>query len=373
MVQTPLIPRCRPIFILVLAIFLAPLKVQAAVDRGAQGLWYLATDSQWAAPASIRSSLLGPGAGTVVVAVIDSGVLQDHPALQGVLLPGYDMVSNPRNLRGGRSSNFAPDDKQASCGRSLTSSSFRTHGTEVASIVAGNGYAEMWGVNPKAKILPVRVFGACGMAPEDMADAIRWAAGLPVSGAPINPNPAKVINISISGGAAACRPSLQSAVDAATSRGIFIVVAAGNNFQRPLAEPANCQGVISVGALSAENQIEKYSALDPRTSVYTVGGGPALRIDKPWSDNKLRVATLSLGGLGGEKLVVEDKGIGTSFASPVVAGFLSLLLSHRPTMKPADWSTQFSQFVRHVPPLAKCPSCVPQGLVLHESISKVKP
>jgi serine protease len=344
-----------------------PLSTQA---RNLQ--WYFDADTTTAAPASMKTEPIEPGQAQVVVAVIDSGVLVDHPALKGKLLPGFDMVSEAQNGVGGRSPNYTPSPKGASCGQRMVSSSFRTHGTEVASIVAGNGHQEMWGVNPNALILPIRVFGPCGMTREDLVDSIRWAAGLPVAGVPANPRPARVINISISGGANQCRPSLQAAVNDAIKQGAFVVAAAGNNFQRPLVEPANCEGVISVGALSADNRIENYSALDPRTTIYTVGGGPTLKVSEPWAENKLRVATIGLSLFGAEQLVVADKGVGTSFAAPLVSGFLSLWLSHRPNLKPSDWSNYAHQFVRSVPKLAKCPDCTPQGLVVAESILKVQ-
>lgn len=340
----------------------------AKSSQAKDALWYLEADSNLAAPASIKSAPIEPGSEPITVAVIDSGVIKEHPALQGVLLPGYDMVAGQRSLRGGRSNNFAPDPRDAKCGRSITSSSFRTHGTEVASIVAGNGYQNMWGVNPQARIVPIRVFGACGMAPEDMIDAIRWAAGLNVNGTSINKHPARVINVSIAGGEAQCRPELQAAINEVVRRGSFVVAAAGNNFQRSLAEPANCEGVISVGALSAENKIANYSALDPRISIYTVGGGPPLRNNMPWSDNKLRVATTEVVPGAQERLVVADKGVGTSFAAPLVSGFLSLWLSHRPGLNPNDWNQYTEQFVRSVPQLAKCPDCNPYGLVVRKEI-----
>lgn len=349
------------------------LCVATAANSQARSLpWYLEANAPLAAPASIKTEPIAPGSAQVVVAVIDSGVLTDHPALKGKLLPGYDMVSDPRIGTAGRSANPAPSPKDASCGQRMVSTSFRTHGTEVASIVAGNGHQEMWGVNPNALILPIRVFGPCGMTREDLVDSIRWAAGLPVAGVPSNPRPAKVINISISGGANQCRPALQAAVDEAIAQGAFVVAAAGNNFQRALVEPANCEGVISVGALSADNRIENYSALDPRTTIYTVGGGPRLKVNAPWADNKLRVATIELGLLGAEQLVVLDKGIGTSFAAPLVSGFLSLWLSHRPHLKPSDWSSHVQQFVRSVPSIAKCPECTPQGLVVPENILRAQ-
>jgi serine protease len=48
-----------------------------------------------AAPAAINTAGTKPGPHEVVVAVIDGGVLPNHPSLSGRLLPGYDMMSAP--------------------------------------------------------------------------------------------------------------------------------------------------------------------------------------------------------------------------------------------------------------------------------------
>ncbi len=45
--------------------------------------------------------------------------------------------------------------------------------------------------------LPVRALGKCGGSLSDIAEAIRWAAGLQVPGVPANPTPAQVINLSL--------------------------------------------------------------------------------------------------------------------------------------------------------------------------------
>ena len=148
------------------------------------------------APSAVNTANIHAGPHQITVAVIDSGVIAGHPSLQGQLLPGYDMLSAPHNLRGGRSANFAPDEREARCGQRLVSGSFRTHGTEVASLIAANGAEGVFGVNTNAKILPIRLFGACGMSRHDLLDAIAWAAGLPVEGVPDNPYPARVINMS---------------------------------------------------------------------------------------------------------------------------------------------------------------------------------
>jgi serine protease len=297
------------------------------------------------------------------VAVIDSGVMAGHPSLAGQLLPGYDMVSGPQNLRNKRSTNYSPDERGAKCGSRLMSNSFRTHGTEVASLVAGNGVDGVFGVNPEAKILPIRVFGACAMSRKDLIEAISWAAGYPIAGLPRNPYPAKIINLSMAGGFAECGADLQALIDRLVQDQKFIVAAAGNNFHKPLHEPANCTGVISVGALNAENRIEIYSALDPRTFVYAPGGGASLSVNAKWAVNKLKVATFELDFFGDERPTTRFSGVGTSYSAPVVAGFISLWLSYYPDKTFADFLREKPKFVRQVEPIEQCAECTPLGLV----------
>ena len=323
--------------------------------------WHLGASSN-SAPSAINTINNKAGPYKVVVAVIDSGIIDSHPSLTGRLLPGYDMLSAPNNLRGGRSTNSSPDAKDARCGQRLVSSAFRTHGTEVASLIAGNGAEGVWGVNPTAQILPIRLFGVCNMSRGDLLDAISWAAGFSVAGVPSNPTPARIINMSIAGGLPVCGSDLQQLIDKVIEKKIFIVAAAGNNFHKPLQEPANCRGVISVGALDAENHIEGYSALDIRTSIYAPGGGKRLQGSSPWAINKLKVATYDLDFAGQERPSALYRGVGTSYAAPVVAGFLSLWLSHYPDKQPSDFMKERPKFQRTVDTIEKCPECTPKGV-----------
>lgn len=315
------------------------------------------------APAAIGTLNIEPGPHPVVVAVIDSGVIAEHPSLQGRLLSGADMQSLPANVRGGRSSNFAPDERETRCSGRLVSGAFRVHGTEVTSLIVGNGHDGVWGVNPKAQVVPIRLMGACGMSRADLLDAMSWAGGLPVAGMPKNLNPARVINLSLAGGSTTCSPELQGLVDQLIGKGIFLVAAAGNNFHKPLPEPANCVGVLSVGAVDAENRIQVYSALDPRTVLYAPGGGRDLRNGQAWEQNKLRVATYDLDVLGRERSNALDRGVGTSFAAPVVSGFVSLWLSHYPDSTPGQFMRDLPQFLQSVVSHPKCPQCQPKGLI----------
>jgi serine protease len=333
--------------------------------------WHLVSSAQSAAaPSSVNTQSIKAGAHQIVVAVIDSGVLGDHPSLAGQMLPGYDMLSAPNNLRGNRSTNYSPDERDARCGQRLVSGAFRTHGTEVASLIAGNGVDGVFGVNPLAKILPIRLFGACNMTRADMLDAISWAAGLPVDGVPPNPHPARVINMSIAGGLSVCGPDLQQVITRVLEKKVFVVAAAGNNFHKPLPEPANCKGVISVGALDAENKIEVYSALDTRTTLYAPGGGKRLSSSSEWSVNKLKVATYDLDFTGNERSAALFRGVGTSYAAPVVAGFISLWLSHHPDKQSSDFAREMPKFLRPVEPIDKCPECTPRGVTAAAGMAK---
>lgn len=328
--------------------------------------WHLGSLNQAAsAPAAINTASIKPGPHAVAVAVIDSGVLVDHPSLSGRLLAGYDMLSGTRNLRGGRSPDARPDAPDVACSQANGGGeSYRTHGTEVASLIAGNGAEGVVGVNPRAHIVPVRLFGGCGMSRADLMDALAWSAGFSVKGVPDNPNPAKVINLSFAGGGAVCGAEMQQLIHKIVKKNIFVVAAVGNHYQKKMAEPANCEGVISVGAVDAENNIAAYSALDARTVVYAPGGGASSFGFASWRVNKLKVATLNTGLGGAEQAVGEFRGVGTSYAAPVVSGFISLLLSHRPDWTPADFKQNLASLTRAVNPSDKCPDCAPRGLAL---------
>jgi serine protease len=344
----------------------------ASVAVYAQELpWHLGSlnSAVASAPAAINTAGSKPGPHDVVVAVIDGGILPSHPSLSGRLLPGYDMQAAPHNLKGGRSADFEPDPRDVKCSDHVATGSYRTHGTEVASLIAGNGRDGVTGVNPSAKILPVRLFGSCHMSRTDLLDALAWSAGMPVAGVPSNPNPARVVNLSFSGGKSVCGDDLQQMLDRMAKKNIFVVAAVGNTFGKRLAEPANCRGVISVGAVDAENNIEKYSALDSRTTIYAPGGGKRMAVDAPWQVNKLKVATFDLNFRGDEAPASLHAGVGTSYASPLVAGFVSLLLSHNPDMTPTEFIKQIPKYSRTVNPSSLCPECLPRGLAMNASLN----
>ena len=172
----------------------------------------------------------------VVVAVLDTGY-RPHGDLNANILQGYDFISDTftANDGNGRDTDARdPGDWQdpADCGPhdpfDPVPSSW--HGTHVAGIIAAraNNARGVAGVAYNARVVPVRVLGKCGGATSDVADAILWAAGVPVQGTPANANPAKVINISF-GSPGGCGTTLQSAVNSARSMGVSIIAGAGND------------------------------------------------------------------------------------------------------------------------------------------------
>ncbi|MGX9900274.1 S8 family peptidase [Arthrobacter sp. SA17] len=213
----------------------------------------------------------------VNVAVIDTGITS-HPDLNANVLPGYDFVSDSTAARDGNGRDANPQDQgdwyaAGECGQARAANS-SWHGTHVAGTVAAvtanaTGVA---GVAPDAKIVPVRVLAKCGGSLSDIAEAIVWASGGTVSGAPANPNPAKVINMSL-GGSGTCGTTYQNAINAAVNRGTAVVVAAGNETQNAAnSRPANCSNVITVAASNPSGSLSYYSNYGSAVDLTAPGG-----------------------------------------------------------------------------------------------------
>ena len=300
---------------------------------------------------------LTTGDPNLTVAVIDTGILFTHPDLVGRTWPGYDFIDDaPTSGDGdGRDSDATdPGDWTVAeeCGPGSDPEDSSWHGTHVAGTIGaaadnGEGVA---GVNWSSRILPLRVLGKCGGWTSDIADAIRWAAGLTVSGVPANPHPARVINLSL-GGRRACPVTYQSAIDAVRAVGAVVVVAAGNSADDTANHaPANCEGVIAVGASDRHGNLTYYSNYGARVDVSAPGGsmtgpGDPDGILSTYNDGLQSAGIMSYGYLQG-----------TSMAAPHVAGVASLMLSANPDLLPDQVANLLVATVTNFPAGSECTS-----------------
>jgi serine protease len=284
------------------------------------------------------------------VAVIDTGY-RPHVDLAGQILAGYDFIADTTisNDGTGRDSDASdPGDWTAAgqCGTGEPASNSSWHGTHVAGTIAAltNNGIGVAGVAYGAKVVPVRVLGQCGGYTSDIADGIIWASGGTVSGVTNIAARAQVINMSLGGGGA-CDTTSQSAINSARSRGTVVVVAAGNENQNASnSNPANCSGVIAVAATNKSGGRASYSNYGTIVDVAAPGGDTGAAI----------LSTLNAGtkSPGADNYVGY---MGTSMATPHVAGVVALMLAKNPALTPDEVEARLKSSARAFP--ASCSGC----------------
>lgn len=261
----------------------------------------------------------------VKVAVLDTGYVP-HPDLVTGMANGYDFVSDPLSARDGNGRDPNPLDEgdyapYNLCKDQANAHTSTWHGTHVAGIIGarGNNGMGIVGVADLARVQPVRVLGRCGGRTSDIADAIIWAAGGHVDGVPDNTYPAKIINMSI-GTVTQCPAAYQRAIDIARSKGALVVAAAGNgNTEAAKYAPANCRGVITVGATTKEGKRASFSNYGTRVNISAPG------------ENILSLSVNSLDRPDNTKFTYVYES-GTSMAAPHVSALLAQQLVNGTSM-----------------------------------------
>jgi serine protease len=288
----------------------------------------------------------------IKVAVIDTGY-RPHADLSGQILQGYDFISDTAvaNDGNGRDSDASdPGDWIAAgeCGAGSPAQNSSWHGTHVAGTIAAltNNGTGVAGIAYGAKIVPARVLGKCGGYTSDIADAITWASGGTVSGVPANANKAQVINMSL-GGSGACDTTTQTAINGARSRGTVVVVAAGNEaVNASNSSPANCSGVIAVAATNRSGGRASYSNYGTIVDVAAPGG------DSGTGGGILSTLNSGTTSPGSDTYASY---MGTSMATPHVAGVVALMLAKNPALTPDDVEARLKSSARAFP--ASCSGC----------------
>ncbi|MBC7273282.1 MAG: type VII secretion-associated serine protease mycosin [Streptomyces sp.] len=253
------------------------------------------------------------GAG-ITVAVLDTGVDDQHPDLVGNVLGGRDLVG---------------------FGAGRGDETWAKHGTAMAGIIAAHGHGPgnfdgVVGIAPEAKILPVRVIledkdparaKARKSRGNALAEGIRWAAD----------HGADVINLSLGDDSASAHPepAEDEAVQYALKKGAVVVASAGNGGEKGdhISYPAAYPGVIAVTA------VDRY-------------GTRAAFSTRRW------YATVSAPGVD---VVIADpdgkyyEGWGTSAAAAFVSGAVALVKSAHPGLSPAQIKRLLADTARNAP------------------------
>ncbi|OZB13339.1 MAG: hypothetical protein B7X53_16300, partial [Hyphomonas sp. 34-62-18] len=295
------------------------------------------------------------GSDGIVVAVVDTGLQMNHPDIAGSpnIMPGYDMVSDPRMGNDGDGRDTDPNDPGDLCDPTKPGAADSFHGTHVAGTIgaaATNNGSGVAGGAWNVRIVPVRALGKCGGRLSDINDAIRWAAGLVPAEVSDennvwtevwNDNPADIINLSI-GLLGTCPASLQDAIDSVTEAGVIVVSAAGNaRMATSFYAPAGCRNVVTVAASDARGQIAPYSNFGPEVMVLAPGGD-LTRDDngdgKPDGVLSTKAASNCYDPVTGEGVencyyAYEQ---GTSMAAPHVSAALALLKVRDPAASRED-------------------------------------
>jgi cerevisin len=230
----------------------------------------------------------------VDVYIIDTGIDWTHPEFEGRAHWGTTIPDNDQDIDA------------------------NGHGTHCAGTIASKSY----GVAKQANVYAVKVLGSNGSGTmSDVIAGVEWAsesASQKADEAVKSSNSkhkGSVANMSLGGGKS---PTLDRVVNAASDRGLFFAVAAGNeNADACKSSPAAAEKAITVGASTLGDERAYFSNIGTCVDVFA----PGLNIKSTWPGNDTN--TIS----------------GTSMASPHTAGLAAYLLSIYPS---ATFNPSFS-------------------------------
>ena len=279
---------------------------------------------------------LTQGSDQVIVAVVDTGVLLDHPDLSGQLVAGYDFIRDPARARDG--DGIDPDPNDAGDLGFGGSSSF--HGTHVAGTIAahsdnGDGVA---GIAWQARIMPLRALGVDGGTSYDVIQSVRYAAGLSNDSNTVPPQRADIINLSL--GSNSSSQAEQNTIDQVRAAGVIVVAAAGNDASSNPSFPAAYAGVVSVAATTITRTRAPYSNFGPSIDVAAPGGNSATDVNGDGIGDGV-VSTIG-DDTGGVVTFGYAALTGTSMATPHVSGVAALMKSVFPGLTPEQFDTALS-------------------------------
>jgi subtilisin len=253
------------------------------------------------APEAWANGYTGKG---VVVAVLDTGVDRNHEDLKNNVWKNTKEIENNNIDDDG---NGYVDDAYGwnFDGNNNNTLDKEGHGTHVSgTIAATKNNTGVTGIAYDSQIMSVKVLDDEGSGSYDsIANGIRYAVN----------NGAKVINMSLGGGAAS--KTLESAIEYASGKGVVVVMAAGNSGGSSPINPASYANKygIAVGAVDKDGSLANFSNRAGSNEL-TYVTAPGVSIYSTLPNNNY--ASYS----------------GTSMAAPHVAGVVALMLSANPNL-----------------------------------------
>lgn len=263
------------------------------------------------------------GASTTTIAVMDTGLLTQHPDLKDrVSSWSYDFISDKDSAGDGDGPDADPQEPPEFDIVSLF------HGTYVAGVLGAstNNKIGVAGGTWKGKILGIRVIGKKGMTSWDRIQAWRYMAGLSNSSNKILPKSERPRVLNMSWTVDTITQAESDALDALSAAGTILVAAMGNDGQKDskLRYPAAHTEVIAVGAVDQGGKVTTYSNGGSYIDVVGPGGvgsGVKAAVLSTWARKPLTGPGYEYGYYSFQ---------GTSLATPIVCATIALMDTQQP-------------------------------------------
>ncbi|MCU0799417.1 MAG: S8 family serine peptidase [Candidatus Thermoplasmatota archaeon] len=290
------------------------------------------------APSSVYSPKtardMGYNGTGVTIAILDSGVDNEHITFRGAFVAGADFTL-PDTPLSPRDGSYDPDDRVG-------------HGTAVASVALGRGDADgiRPGVAPGAGLIDLKVLATrpSGIIPasQNLLDALQWCLDNRETDWPGPCKGVQVVSLSVAIGAEG--GALYNAINTTVGEGVVVVQSAGNSASsyEDQTETSWPDRSVIVSGLDDANTIDRdddlswdQSTYGPRTSDGDNDPYDELKPDVSAPGVNIEFAAYSslstLQAANGW-----TSGSGTSFSAPHVAGVAALMLQARPEIAPSQ-------------------------------------
>jgi serine protease AprX len=273
---------------------------------------------------------LGANGRGIKVAILDTGIDKNHPALLGKIVDEISVAAEPITVPG-------------------------LHATHVAGTVASNDVV-FRGIAPQADLINIKVLTAAGFGtPTSVIQGLEQAVRRGALVASLSLGWSEIFHAWVCNDADCV---LCQAADNAVRLGVTVVVAAGNEGNagaRPpfaVRHPGAARKVITVGAVDKAKVLTSFSSIGPASG--RLSPASAIRLTKPdVSAPGLNIVSSVLGG-GFAALS------GTSMATPHVSGVVALVLQKNANLTP----TMVKKILEETSePLENTPNQIGYGLV----------